>query len=73
MSNKFAHTTDSDGWCTLCDHHLSSEAELPDADCPMLLRQAYEEIIEAARPLARMIARQFDAYEMDEQGHSSAI
>ena len=26
-----------------------------------------------ARPLARMIARQFDAYEMDEQGHSSAI
>jgi len=27
----------------------------------------------AARPLARMIARRIDAYEMDEQGHSSAI
>jgi oxygen-independent coproporphyrinogen-3 oxidase len=26
-----------------------------------------------ARPLTRMIARQIDAYEMDEQGHSSAI
>jgi oxygen-independent coproporphyrinogen-3 oxidase len=27
----------------------------------------------AARPLTRMIARDIDAYEMDEQGHSSAI
>ena len=26
-----------------------------------------------ARPLTRMIARRIDAYEMDEQGHSSAI
>jgi len=30
-------------------------------------------IPQEARPLTRMIARQFDAYEMDEQGHSSAI
>jgi len=30
-------------------------------------------IPQEARPLTRMIARQFDTYEMNEQGHSSAI